>query len=387
MAAFYMNKNKYIVLRLCIFLKGLFPSVLSMFFFRKPNRVTFCSEFNTEFNHNSKWLFFYFLENVDNYEIRFVVNDHHQREELTRCYGQYFITNTKFSDIFYILSSSIWFTSSLETPIGGFFHSFRRKVFHLGHGIPIKSIGLSEKKRRNFKKVYYFFVRTNFSYFISTSSIFDSVWKGFLNVPESKVIRGGQPRNDILFVNNSHNNYFSDNKKNILYAPTWRPYSETLIFPFTDFSADDLEVFLKELNAVIYLRLHPNFEENIPDYISNIDGVIVLKKEHVSDINELLGEVDLLITDYSSIYADFLLLNRPIMFIPYDFDVYEQYIGFSVDYKMLTPGPKPTSFEEFKLEIITLLSCSDYYSEERKNICNIFNSINKEHSKSIYDLL
>ncbi|WP_220125497.1 hypothetical protein, partial [Vibrio tarriae] len=64
-----------------------------------------------------------------------------------------------------------------------------------------------------------------------------------------------------------------------------------------------------------------------------------------------------------------------------------QYIGFSVDYKMLTPGTKPTSFEEFKLEIITLLSCSDYYSEERKNICNIFNSINKEHSKSIYDLL
>lgn len=99
---------------------------------------------------------FLFLENVDNYEIRFVVNDHHQREELTRCYGQYFITNTKFSDIFYILSSSIWFTSSLETPIGGFFHSFRRKVFHLGHGIPIKSIGLSEKKEETLKRFIIF---------------------------------------------------------------------------------------------------------------------------------------------------------------------------------------------------------------------------------------
>lgn len=382
-----MNNKKYILLRLSILLKGILPSLLSFFIYRKRFRVIFSSEFNTEFNHNSKWLFLYFLEECKSYEVKFVINDATRRQELIEYYGPYFISNTKFHYIIYILSSYTWFTSSLETPIGGFFHSFRRKVFHLGHGIPIKSIGLQERNLSITKVIYYSLIRSNFSYFVSTSPVFDKVWESFIDVPEKKVIRGGQPRNDCFFLNDTHGYNCDNSVMNILYAPTWRPYSETKLFPFSDFSAIELDDFLGEVNAFIYLRLHPNFEENIPSNLLCLKNVRILKKSQLSDINEFLSRVDLLITDYSSIYADFLLLNKPIMFLPYDYDIYERLVGFSVEYKLVTPGPKPKSFKDFKVEAKKLLSDIDYYSEERIRICKLFNVIQKEHSKSILKLL
>ncbi len=42
------------------------------------------------------------------------------------------------------------------------------------------------------------------------------------------------------------------------------------------------------------------------------------------DLYEVVNAADLLITDYSSIYFDYLLLDRPIIFTPLDLEEYRK---------------------------------------------------------------
>ena len=66
------------------------------------------------------------------------------------------------------------------------------------------------------------------------------------------------------------------------------------------------------------------------------------------DINEILPAVDLLITDYSGIYLDFLLCDNPVMFIPYDLKQYQTELrGLLFDYDLFTPGSKIDTLKNF----------------------------------------
>ena len=57
------------------------------------------------------------------------------------------------------------------------------------------------------------------------------------------------------------------------------------------------------------------------------------------DIYPLMRQADLLITDYSSVFYDFLLLDRPMVFYPYDLDHYGARLGFYQPYEGEVPGP------------------------------------------------
>jgi CDP-glycerol glycerophosphotransferase (TagB/SpsB family) len=77
----------------------------------------------------------------------------------------------------------------------------------------------------------------------------------------------------------------------------------------------------------------------------------------------MLPRLDALITDYSSIYFDYLLLDRPVLFFPYDLERYrEDERGFYFEYEEVTPGPKARTFDELVSRICELL---DGYERER----------------------
>jgi CDP-glycerol glycerophosphotransferase (TagB/SpsB family) len=85
-------------------------------------------------------------------------------------------------------------------------------------------------------------------------------------------------------------------------------------------------------------------------------------------VNKLLPFIDVLVTDYSSVYHDFLLLDKPMLFIPYDYNEFSQRIGFKYDYFKNLPGPNITSFEEFLDSINTVQSSGDIYATERRKL-------------------
>ena len=387
-----MNNKKYKFKRAILFAVGFIPAIISLFFFKKKkNRIIFSSEINNNFTHSSKFLFLYFLKNYQEFDIKFVMISKTKRAKLTQKYGKHFISPFNLVDIFYILQAKTWITSSLATPIAGLFLSFNRNVIHLSHGSTVKSIGLNAKNLKLSKKIVYKLLGYNFSHFFCAAKIFDKSWQKFLNVPKDKIIRAPLARNSALEQTSQPPDFFFT-KHSILYAPTWRPYENTSFFPFSDLDLNFLNSFLQQNDICIYLRSHPNFEQNLQYEFDDFSNIKLLSKKEIPDINEILNSFNMLITDYSSIYLDFLLLERPLIFLPYDFEQYKKEVGIYLDYKKFTPSVKPKNQQDFIKNLgEILLDKKDIFKNQRKKINNEVNFYKKNHleicAKIILDLI
>ena len=145
-----------------------------------------------------------------------------------------------------------------------------------------------------------------------------------------------------------------DFDKAVLYAPTFRDHGETRLFPFPEFDGGNgrerLDAFLKEHRMFLCIRMHL-YDRTAYGWLAEMDHpgsrVRFLNEDRAEDVMEALGCFDLLITDYSSIYLDFLLTGRPMIFLPYDRGEYLADRGMNFDYDQVTPGPKPENFAEF----------------------------------------
>jgi len=100
--------------------------------------------------------------------------------------------------------------------------------------------------------------------------------------------------------------------------------------------------------------------------------VIFFLLEEKIDLYEVINAADLLITDYSSVYFDYLLLDRPIIFTPLDLEQYKKNRGFLAEpYDFWAPGPKCINYNELKNEISKCFRNKKYYEKERKTIKKI----------------
>jgi CDP-glycerol glycerophosphotransferase (TagB/SpsB family) len=107
------------------------------------------------------------------------------------------------------------------------------------------------------------------------------------------------------------------------------------------------------------------------------------------DIYPLLKRVNILITDYSSVYFDFLLLDRPIIFAPFDLREFVSLDGQELfyDYDEVTPGPKATDWKGVLEFVERNLQCDDYKTQ-RKEICLRFNEFRDcKNSERVYNII
>ena len=120
--------------------------------------------------------------------------------------------------------------------------------------------------------------------------------------------------------------------------------------------------------------------------ISNADHIIEYHKGR--DVYPLFAHIDLMITDYSSIFVDYILQDKPVVFFPFDYDHYvntERPLQF--DYETVTPGRKCFSTKELTDEIKRqLVDNLDDYREERTEVLKKFYDIvDGNSSKRIWD--
>ena len=125
-------------------------------------------------------------------------------------------------------------------------------------------------------------------------------------------------------------------KKIVLYAPTWRGEVGASI----DITDDILQHVLdinKNLpdECILLLKVHDRTYTFVKD---NAELQKVANVPDWLDSNELLAGIDILITDYSGIFFDFLKLERPIIFFAYDRELYEKERGMYMDFDTM-PGP------------------------------------------------
>ncbi len=146
------------------------------------------------------------------------------------------------------------------------------------------------------------------------------------------------------------------------------------------FDVDRLDTFLSKENMILEIKLHP-FNQPSPELIKKLDeSKNIFFLDH-NAIYEIISEYDMLITDYSSIYFDYLLLNRPVIFAPFDQEIYlKQDREFYFDYEEVTPGPKAMNWDEVMESLKIFNKDPQAYSKERKIIKDRFHAYQDDKS-------
>lgn len=335
---------------------------LSLFKRLDKKRVIFNSTGNINYNFNSKFLFEYLLQ-IDEPEVEcfFVVNDDGLRTKLLDSGLKNIISSKRLKYKFLIFNAKVWVCSTIESPVECIFKRRDRIVYHLGHGVPLKNIGLAENKISVIKKINRYLKLRIFTHVTCYSDYFEDVLYRAFNCNDGiEYLKLGQPRNDTILSEDLRDfqlmkslclKFMSDiqfrKAKKILYCPTWRNFAVTEFFPFTDFDLKKLNDVLEENNIIIFTREHPYYKSQSPVGINNIQRVVPLNADVVNDITPCLSFFDKLLTDYSSIFVDFLITGKSVGFIPYDLTEYNNVVGFSKPYDQLTVGEKIICFEGF----------------------------------------
>ena len=247
------------------------------------------------------------------------------------------------------------------------------------HGTPLKRLGYdltteggnalnSLKDMQNKYKAD----AERYSYLLSPSKFctekFTSCFNLKENNPNCTIIEEGYPRNDFLSnyteeaitaikYNLNINNI--GNKKIILYAPTWRDNQHTSGVGYTYKMDVDFDLLQKELGKdyIILFRAH-YFVANSFDF--NKYKGFVYNVSNYENINDLYVISDMLITDYSSVFFDYAILKRPIIFYMYDLKEYQEDIrGFYIDLKEL-PGNIVENEKDLVKEVNKLANNFEY---------------------------
>ncbi len=323
------------------------------------------------------------LNKSDQFELIWIIKERKNLHNLKEI-GIKAFYERDFFGIFYILRSKfIIGTHSDYCSI----KSNNQYLIDLWHGMPLKAMGFSDNLEtpHTLKSIYQVGKSDNF--LIASSRIMKNALIASFLIDPRKVIITGQPRNDKLFLQNENKilNNININTTNyntlILFAPTFRSWGnrvEGIPEYLKIFESNKFINFLKEKKILLILKLHPYDEEIIQkqliirDY-DNINLITndILEKNFL-DIYDILSNFDILITDYSSIFFDFLLLNKPLIFYSPDIDQYSSIRGFLLEpYDFWTPGPKVKDIDCLIEEITKSIMIPGYYKYER----NIINSI------------
>jgi len=346
------------------------------------------------FADNAKYLYLQ-LNRVygKQYELVWLTSDSRLRNQLRargfRAYHPWSITG-----ILYAMRAKFWFFT-LSSKYLNFWASGGDNVkINLWHGLPLKRIGYDAGKgevalrrrieRNPFLKGIYFLLfpwqyegmLSAHYLFLATSPHFERIFVNAFKLRESQIIRAGYPRWAPLFgsipgeeigvdvcVMDSMVRYKQDGKTVILYAPTFRDDgSDSRILEIVDWT--DFDRFLGDHNSILVIKPHPySTLASMPKFNN-----IFVADPH-TDIYPLLRHADILITDYSSIYFDFLLLDRPIIFFCYDLEDYiRRNRELYFDYDDITPGHKARTYSDLKRAIDDVLGGNDPFAAERGRI-------------------
>lgn len=158
---------------------------------------------------------------------------------------------------------------------------------------------------------------------IATSEVTREITRAAFDVPATSVVTTGFPRNDILF---SRAQGATDTREDwpdsfvsaveagrfiFMYLPTYRDSGK----PFLNIEWPALDTLMADLGASFFFKFHPDDKGGFDGHLEN-----VIELPQKIDIYSLLGATDALISDYSSITFDYMLLDRPIIYYVPDLD-------------------------------------------------------------------
>ncbi|CAM3954489.1 CDP-glycerol:poly(Glycerophosphate) glycerophosphotransferase [Mesobacillus thioparans] len=349
--------------------------------FPKKGLIMFESYLGKQYSCNPRAIYEYLKETHPELELIWSVDPRYEREFIEKNipYSKRFSIKW----LFFMARAQFWITNS-RMPL---WIPKPRKTIYLQtwHGTPLKKLAhdmgevlMPGTTTEEYKEEFYQESR-NWDYLISPNRYSTDIFKRAFKF-DKRIIESGYPRNDIFYKKDlketvaifKKQHQLPEDKKVILYAPTWRDnqYHQVGKYKF------DLHLDLKKLrneigeDYIIILRMHYLVAENFD--LSAFEGFAYDFSKH-EDIRELYLISDLLITDYSSVFFDYANLKRPIIFYAYDLEEYKDDIrGFYFNFEEKAPGPIVKTTEQVLEKIKEIESgnkLSENYEEFYKKFC------------------
>jgi len=280
------------------------------------------------------------------------------------------------------------FTGLPLWPTGG------AEVVQLWHGVPLKRIsadGPQFERASPFERLSRRYVYRQFDRVAVTGRRFVDVFRSAFEIDADRIAVTGYPRNDALFREipgfdvgqdrTLHDEVAALDGPVFAYLPTYREDSTS---PADAVDFDALDDFLADRDAHLLVKFHP-FEDHDVDAAA-LDRVRFLPPEF--DVYPALRHVDALVTDYSSVYFDYLLLDRPVLFYAYDRDSYEAESGLYFDYETATPGPIAADFEALLDALDDCAVGTDDHADARAAVRDaVFDDVDGRSAARVVDLV
>lgn len=346
----------------------------------KKKRIVLYS--NWGFRDNVRYLFDYLIANSynENYEIVCASNEFYNLD--SKKIKNVVFVKSQIKILKYFMTSKFFFYCFGGIPI----RSVKgQTVVNLWHGMPIKKIGRLESGMS--RDLNYF------DYLLSYSNYFSPVLQESFDVGSDKIMIANAPRNEPFLRRNQAQN---SSLKTIAWLPTYRKSSKLAsengdsdeIIPLFSTTEDfrSFDAFLRKQDIHLYIKLHPLQDMvKIPKHLSNITFITdAWLFDRKTDLYNFLASTDALITDYSSISIDYLLLDKPIFYVMNDQESYSNSRGFNFTIDQFVAGQIIQNMSQFEYVLTNFSENKDNFVQLRQKKLDEFYA---DCSNSTEDLL
>lgn len=334
---------------------GIVARIVSAFVPVKRKSWVLGADYGKTYREGSKYLLEYMLEKHPDYDCCFITNSRNVLEEL-KSKGIPVVLNCSLSGIIKTAKAECVFTTQYINDINFTYKKKGRRYYYLVHGQPLKIAMKALSKTEYWKqvlfkkslfrklkdKVYQILVKgyvMDDVEFVSATSDFLKYYmeKDFGSKPPVKVL--GMPRNDALFQPERMKKEKwvegLDGKFVITYMPTHRAYGKGKASPTPFKDRPEIQQWMMENNVVLLVKNHPNMIKQCKIFY-NSNCIIDITTKGI-DPQVAIYNSDVLVTDFSSVWMDYLLLRRPIIFYIYD-DFEHDDVGCHYDIRKNPPG-------------------------------------------------
>lgn len=231
-----------------------------------------------------------------------------------------------------------------------------------------------------------------FDYALVPGPVFINTKSAYWNCKTEKILPLGYPRYDWMLRSAESKDkileklfgWKESDTKAVIWMPTFRKsslqgYSESQIeLPYelpgieSYSQLEEVDRFCRKNRILLIIKKHPlqiGWAEK-REKLTNIRYVTenLLEQKEVQ-LYQLVGGCDALISDYSSVAVDFLLLDRPLGFVLTDYESYRSTRGFVFEDPLsYMPGEKIYGIQELKSFLEHVRSGEDPYAKARQEV-------------------
>ncbi len=325
------------------------------FIVRRRNHVwVFGSNFNS-YNDNARSLFEFVTEHDQNITAVWITGSRNLVKKL-RIQGLNAEWRYSLKGMFTVARAGVFIYCHGLTDINMWLKRGAFK-FNLWHGVGLKKVGVEIDRGPN-RKLYqpanileHIYARIHSPqlfdisyYMLATSEITKKNYSRSFQIPQERFLIAGYPRLKPLFSSGEKPEHWSSFDKVLIYAPTFRDGNTSFLKKaIPDVQA--LNIACKNQNILFAFKLHPITPIEEASRFMGYSNLEVI--DNRSDIYPALAAAEGLITDYSSIFVDFAILNKPILIYAPDVDEYlKNSRDFYFSFSELTQDKHFQSFEK-----------------------------------------